>query len=474
MSNNSQLNNLGEQIKGALNDALETGNYNELKALVTDTVTSALNEAGATASNAWKRQQESESRKRQEEMNRETESWKRQEEMQREAESRQWQEETKRRREEMRRQRQAREQQEKELRAQQERAFQAQREEKQRQKSILMEQQRFQRTGLVVDVKNNGMPAGVLLIVFGALASIPLFILSLIGLASGWGAAGYLLFFFCLSVFCIIYGKRKIDLISKAKRYVKLCGFKMYAEVEELAAQVGVSSKKVEKELRRILRKGIIPSAHLDKKGTHLMLNEVVYKQYMDAEKARVQREKEQKEQEERERAEAKNKQKMSKTPEEEENAQQKTELQQMVQEGQECIQKLRDMNDMIPGEVISAKLYQLENLLKEIFQRVQKDPSQMNRMHKVMNYYLPTTLKLVEAYHEFDIISNPNEEIISAKKEIEETLDTINEAFVELLNSLFQDKVMDVTTDAQVLQTMLASEGLTKEMDFVRVDKEL
>ena len=92
-----------------------------------------------------------------------------------------------------------------------------------------------------------------------------------------------------------------------------------------------------------------------------------------------------------------------------------------------------------------------------------------MNRMHKVMNYYLPTTLKLVEAYHEFDIISTPNEEILSAKKEIEETLDTINEAFVELLNSLFQDKVMDITTDAQVLQTMLANEGLTKDMDITK-----
>ena len=150
---------------------------------------------------------------------------------------------------------------------------------------------------------------------------------------------------------------------------------------------------------------------------------------------------------------------------------QQKTEFEQMMEEGQECSKKLRNLNDMIPGEAVSSKLYQLENLLKEIFQRVQKEPTQMNRMHKVMNYYLPTTLKLVEAYREFDMISNPNDDIMSAKAEIEETLDTINEAFEELLNSLFQDKVLDITTDAQVLQTMLASEGLTKEMDMVKVN---
>ena len=83
--------------------------------------------------------------------------------------------------------------------------------------------------------------------------------------------------------------------------------------------------------------------------------------------------------------------------------------------------------------------------------------------MQKFMNYYLPTTLKLVEAYEEFDSVSVPGEDILSAKAEIEKTLDTINQAFVELLNKLFRASVFDITTDAQVLQTMLAKEGLTK-----------
>lgn len=429
MNNHSQLNNLGEQMKSALNDALETGNYNNLKSLVSDTVTSALNEAGATASKAWQRQ----------------------EALKKEREVREQQERAARRRQE--------------AYTRQEREFYARQEERLKKRNTLVEQSHYQKTGLLVNVKNSGMVAGILFIVFGAIANIPLFVLSIIGMANGWGATGALLFFLFVSIFFICNGKSKIQLISKAKRYVKLCGIKMYAEVEELAAQVGISSKKVERELRKILRKGIIPSAHLDKKGTHLMLTDAVYKQYQDAEKARLIREKEEKEQ-------AKLKTKEAKKPAPQEAAQPKTELEQMVAEGQECIKKLREMNDLIPGEVISSKLFQLENLLKEIFTRLQKEPAQMNRMHKVMNYYLPTTLKLVEAYHEFDIMSNPNEEIIDAKKEIEATLDTINEAFVELLNSLFQDKVMDITTDAQVLQTMLANEGLTKEPEFVRVNR--
>ena len=129
-------------------------------------------------------------------------------------------------------------------------------------------------------------------------------------------------------------------------------------------------------------------------------------------------------------------------------------------------------MNDSIEGEVISAKLFQLENLLKEIFDRIKEHPEQMSQMQKFMNYYLPTTLKLVQAYSEFDSISAPGEDIISAKAEIEKTLDTINKAFVELLNNLFRDSVFDVTTDAQVLQTMLAKEGLTRDMEFEKVPR--
>ena len=138
-------------------------------------------------------------------------------------------------------------------------------------------------------------------------------------------------------------------------------------------------------------------------------------------------------------------------------------ELQAMIREGQDYIQKLHELNDLIPGEVISNKLYRMENLLREIFKRLEDDPTQMSQMHKLMNYYLPTTIKLLQSYAEFDRISAPGEEVISAKAEIEKTVDTINEAFTELLNKLFQATVFDATTDAQVLQTMLAKEGLTK-----------
>ena len=86
--------------------------------------------------------------------------------------------------------------------------------------------------------------------------------------------------------------------------------------------------------------------------------------------------------------------------------------------------------------------------------------------MNKFMEYYLPTTLKLVKAYREFDGQALEGENISSGKQEIEKTLDTINKAFLNLFDNLFADTAMDISTDISVLRTMLAQEGLT-DSDF-------
>lgn len=454
MNQGEQTNPFGEQIKSAWNDALETGNYEDLKGMVSDTVTSVLNEAEKLSSKAWQQKEEwrqKELREREERRQRES------------ADCRDFAERDQRNREEWKRQ-QEQLRQRKEQQLQEAREYQ----ELQRQQNQIVKQQEKNVTMLV---KNKGMVSGILWIVFGSIANVVLFIITIVGMIFDWESAFLWLVFLIFTIVMICRGKKKIQLISKAKRYVQLCGVKMYAEIEDLASQVGLKPKEAEQELRTILQRGILPTAHMDKKGTHLMLNDVLYKQYMDAEDARKLREKEEREQrrlEKKRKEQEKNEKKQDgKAASEGKEAGKQTELEQMIAEGQEYIEKLHDLNDLIPGEVISEKLYRLESLLREIFCKVEQEPAQMGRMHKVMSYYLPTTVKLVEAYHDFDEVSSPNEEIVNTKKEIEATLDTINEAFVELLNSLFQDRIFDVTTDAQVLQTMLANEGLTKEMEI-------
>lgn len=314
------------------------------------------------------------------------------------------------------------------------------------------------RPGPLVKTRRVGNVAGVLYKVFGGIGlgiGSSILLLTMLGgvVPAMVPAAVITLFFFGM----IQLGISKHHRLKRADRYIQICGSKMYAEIAQLAAATATSRGFVLRDIRRMLRLGIFPQGHLDDQGTTFMLNDVIYRQYQDVEGARRSRE--------REALPAPEERPL--TPGEMVEKEQQArvqELNQMVAEGMECIRKLRDMNDAIEGEVISAKLYRLENLLKEIFDKVREYPDQMSQMHKLMDYYLPTTLKLVEAYREFDGVSVPGEDIISAKAQIEKTLDTINAAFTELLNNLFRNRVYDVTTDAQVLETMLAQEGLTRE----------
>jgi 5-bromo-4-chloroindolyl phosphate hydrolysis protein len=83
-----------------------------------------------------------------------------------------------------------------------------------------------------------------------------------------------------------------------------------------------------------------------------------------------------------------------------------------------------------------------------------------------MMDYYLPTTIKLLEAYVQLDKQAIQGANILSAKSEIEGSLDTLISAYEKLLDDLFKDVMLDVGADIAVLNTMLAQDGLAQN-DF-------
>ncbi len=336
-----------------------------------------------------------------------------------------------------------------------------------------------------IKIKKVGSVTGILMMVFGGIGAgicAPAVLGALVYLLTDQlvvPALGAVLF---LTGFIVMIqrGAMRRKRIKRAERYAELCREKGYIDIDELALHTGQSEKYVLKDVKKMIRLGIFPEGHLDEQERCLMLSDETFREYLRLQKERKALELEEKvaKMQEKQRAsgqtvfgkqeEAKNAFSESAQEAEAEDP----ELAAMIREGNDCIRRLRDMNDVIEGEVISAKLFQLENLLKEIFERVKEHPEQMPQMQKFMNYYLPTTLKLVEAYAEFDEVSVPGEDITLAKQEIEKTLDTINQAFAELLNKLFRASVFDVTTDAQVLQTMLAKEGLTGNGEFEKIQR--
>ncbi|MCX4304688.1 MAG: 5-bromo-4-chloroindolyl phosphate hydrolysis family protein [Acetatifactor sp.] len=409
MSDNRSWSDIGEELRDAVGDALRSGNFKDLSDVVMNTVTDTVRNVSSRVGQAV-----SESVNYTEEYEQATRQRQREREKERQAA--------------------------KEAR-------------------LAMLPAPFRRVGRVSSVLYRvfgGIGTGVMAVlctVFGGLG---------LGYGGGWWTAFSVLalllgaFVLMINVGC----KQKLRL-KRAEKYVELSGQNQYVNVEELALHTNRTPRFVLKDIRRMLELGFFPQGHLDSKGSCLMLNDRIYREYITLEKQRKVLEKEQKAQARRA---VEEKPQPAKQPQESAGG---SELDEMITQGQDCIRRLRNMNDNIPGEEISAKLFRLENLLKEIFEGLKEHPEQLPQMQKFMNYYLPTTLKLVGAYEQFDDLSAQGDEIREAKAEIEKTLDTINCAFEELLNRMFRETAFDVTTDAQVLQTMLAKEGLTGQRDF-------
>ena len=474
MSNNQNWSNTGELMKDALSEALNTGDFKELNNLVAQTlnevgihVNTKINQNNLQNNSAngaesqtngieqqanvpvWQQRAWERERKKQDQIQ---QDWQnkmqhRQEQMQQENASQSYHNETSQPGNDL-----------------------IQQENHTTQNELARTQQRSMMKFPAVKMKRVGKVSNVLYQVFGGIGlgitGLITFIRLFVFLAGDTTLAGWIVNFVFLAVFynMIKFGVNQKHRLKRAVRYVQLCGHKMYEDIDNLAKAMGKNVRFVAKDLRKMLDLGFFPEGHMDEQGTCLMLNDTIYRQYLETEDNRRRREAES-------RLALTQKENIpSPEPEtsQEELNEQTSELDTIISEGMECIRKLRDLNDRIPGEVISTKLFRLENLLKEIFDSLREHPEQIHHMHKLMNYYLPTTRKLVEAYEDFDRISSPGQEIIKAKAEIENTLDTINQAFTELLNNLFQDTVFDITTDAQVLKTMLAREGLMREMELV------
>lgn len=418
---NNQNHSLGEQFKEAVGDAINSGDFSKLNFLVTDTVTDVIAEAGSHIQKAANEVQKGFQTPTNETVYQNAQRF-RQEQQQRNE------------------------------------RLQAHREASQKRKDA------FQQFGDLLPkskkllpiskTKNIGQVSSIFTIIGGiasTLCSGSLLLLSAIfsAMRIPWPpfTSLFVLLWVLGSLLLIRKGLNDRARLQRMKRYIALCDNNMYVNISHLAEHTKKSNSYILKDVKKMLKLGFFPEGHLDANETCLMLDHATYREYQRIENERKTLAIE----------EAQKKKKFENSTAEE------RELQLLLEEGEKYIQKLHQLNDLIPDEIISEKLYRMENLLREIFERVKETPEQRSKTQKLMSYYLPTTIKLLQAYADFDDVSTPGQDIISAKSEIEKTIDIINEAFTELLNKLFQTSVYDVTADAQVLQTMLAKEGLTK-----------
>lgn len=251
-------------------------------------------------------------------------------------------------------------------------------------------------------------------------------------------------------------GSHMLSALKRYRIYIEGLRGKTYCNLKELAQISGKSVSYVAKDVRKMIDKGWFLQGHLDEDETCLIVSHETFKEYEEIKRQR--RLQEISEQE-----------KQNKDVTEADKALKNEALEKVMDKGQEYIAKIRACNTAISEAEISGKISHMEMLIQKIFDRVGENPQSLEDISKMMEYYLPTTVKLLDAYRNLSAQPVQGENIQSSKVEIEQTLDTLNGAFENLLDSLFEDVAWDVSSDISVLQTMLAQEGLTSGKDWKR-----
>lgn len=258
----------------------------------------------------------------------------------------------------------------------------------------------------------------------------------------------------------ILSGKKKRALVKDFFNFGSIIGNKSYITLQELSDKTGKAVDYVLRQIRQMKKRGYLPYATMDKAETTLMLTDEVYKEYV---RSTVFSAKQREAAATAQSAPAGEKDgKAAKVDYYTIDESLPKDVQSILREGNDYLHKIRYFNDLIPDtETMSDKLYTLEATALSIFKKLRESPDIAGDLRKFMSYYLPTTEKLLQSYVNLRKESQAVENIANAQKEIEEATDVINDAFVKLLNQLFQSTSWDIASDISVMKTMMRQDAL-------------
>lgn len=227
--------------------------------------------------------------------------------------------------------------------------------------------------------------------------------------------------------------------LKRFSKYLLVMGDREAMPIDELARTLGYSERRVEKDLEKMIDKGYFGGkAYLNVELGYLFRGgnaAAGFRQrFEEAQDAREER----------------------KAPPKE------------AEEGYSGIlRNIRRANDQIADPILSAKIDRLEDITAKIFKAVEEDPRKKDRIGTFLNYYLPTTQKLLDSYAQFEAAGVEGENLRQAKERIENTMDSIVKGFEHQLDELYQADAMDVDSDIRVMEHMLRRDTGSVEDDF-------
>ena len=137
----------------------------------------------------------------------------------------------------------------------------------------------------------------------------------------------------------------------------------------------------------------------------------------------------------------------------------------QLIRSGQDMLSQIREENDKIPDPALSKKIDQLEAISNQIFLTVTDKPEKAPQIRRFMDYYLPTVLKMLTNYRKLDERGVTGENAAKTKKRVEEAMDIVLDAFRKQHDQLYQNEMLDVTSDISVLETLMKQDGLIENV---------
>ena len=239
--------------------------------------------------------------------------------------------------------------------------------------------------------------------------------------------------FFAGGVAMLVAGQRMKHRSARVARYLAVMGKRSHIAVDELCAVTGKSRKKVEGDLEFMVEKGLLGAgAYLDSGRGIFFRSADAFADYANA-----------------------TAKKENVTPKE-------------ANEGYAgALRAIRSANDRIADAVLSEKIDHLETVAGKIFREVEEHPEKQQQAATFLNYYLPTTLKLLDSYAKFEEAGIEGENLSRAQERIEETMDALIKGFDKQLDDLYRNEAMDIDSDIRVMENMLRRDTASVEDDF-------
>ena len=231
----------------------------------------------------------------------------------------------------------------------------------------------------------------------------------------------------------LVDGIRRQHRAGRFRGYLAMIGEKKSVAISALASATGRPKNKVCADLEDMLDAGLFPSGYLNYGGDRFVLGGGLEDQPESQAAAPA----------------AKAQPQPSKADRGAENA---------------ILDEIRQVNDQVANEKLSAQIDRIGVITAKILEYQKSRPEKAPQLHSFLSYYLPTTLKILRAYGQLESQQIAGENITAAMKRVEGMMDKVVEGFEKQLDQLFQGDTMDITADVDVLEQMLARDGLTGE----------